>query len=510
MQKTSSGMIEDVEATKILQDQVNSYVKSLSNLIDKVNKMSALSSLKFSGIYDQLTDLTDAIPKPTPDLQAIVLNPSEKYFHVVNGKWVELAPVGDIHTGYVGVYDSLADLKIAVPSPADNALAIVGTTTKLFYIFKDSAWNELTHDDLVAINAKIVKLESEYSQILTKVDGLKAVVKVSMSGGNFTFTHRDGAKQVIKLPSSAPAFNPSKLETEITALEKQITASGVDVAAIKKQIGGLDHDLSNINSVFTYSGNTIPTYPTDKKSAYFINLTGAGTTEKTLNTPENSEQGTMLYLTNESTARKTVIRTEQGKSINSADHLDVPIKSFATLVLNGNKWVVVSSGHIPESETDLINRVAKNLHDNDELHTTSDIVTIINNWMANPHNQGVLDSIIKKLGYEKKTIPPHPVDSIQIYIGKSDSYPTAFTRANGPFATHQKLVLNGMDSTPSKIWVAVTETTANKVSGIVIDNGLPAQWDSKTVTIDGKQWMIYISPYQFHAATMAITINWSI
>ena len=86
MQQTSSRMIEDVEATKILSDELNLYKKNLSNLTAKVNKISSMASLKFSGIYEQLSDLTDAIPAPDKDLQAIVLNPSEKYFHVVNGK----------------------------------------------------------------------------------------------------------------------------------------------------------------------------------------------------------------------------------------------------------------------------------------------------------------------------------------------------------------------------------------------------------------------------------------
>ncbi|WP_259556322.1 hypothetical protein [Vibrio harveyi] len=67
-----------------------------------------------------------------------------------------------------------------------------------------------------------------------------------------------------------------------------------------------------------------------------------------------------------------------------------------------------------------------------------------------------------------------------------------------------------MDATPSKVWIAVPESSADKVTGIVGNGGLPAIWDHKVVTIDGHQWRIYLSPYQFHSQHIDFTLNWSI
>lgn len=124
-------------------------------------------SLQFSGIYDTLQDLKDAIPSPTSTQQAIVIKPSEKYYHGVGGSWVELAPVGAFHPNYLGAYDTVQDLQAAEPTPADDSLAIVGTTAKSFYFYDGSKWDQLTHTDLPSLDARVTDVEGKVTTLET-------------------------------------------------------------------------------------------------------------------------------------------------------------------------------------------------------------------------------------------------------------------------------------------------------------------------------------------------------
>lgn len=116
-------------------------------------------SLHFAGIYNTLDDLKDAVASPTGNMQAIVISPSEKYYHGVGGAWVELAPVGSFHPNYLGAYDSVADLKLANPNPPKDALAIVGTTDKVFFLFSSNKWEQLQHTDLPSLDARVKGVE---------------------------------------------------------------------------------------------------------------------------------------------------------------------------------------------------------------------------------------------------------------------------------------------------------------------------------------------------------------
>jgi hypothetical protein len=228
-----------------------------------------------------------------------------------------------------------------------------------------------------------------------------------------------------------------------------------------------------------------------------------------LNLPDlNLPDGTMYLFNNENTTCKVRLQPVTGESIQNATSLDVPAQSLVMLVKDGKNWVKSYAGYLPSSLQDLINRVSNQL--TPELHTDDQITAMINQWFSNPTTLGKLDDALKKLGYEKKTNPqPHP-SSIQVYIGQGDDYPSAFSQSNGPFAPHQKLVAQGMDTTPSKVWIAVPTSAASKVTGIVGNGGLPAVWDSQTATINGKDWTIYLSPYQFHSQHIDFTLNWSI
>lgn len=141
-------------------------------------------ALQFSGIYDDLQALKDAIPSPTDNQQAIALKPSEKYYHGVGGSWVELAPVGSFHPNYLGAYDTVDDLKAAEPSPSDDSLAIVGTTAKSFYIYTSGDWSQVTHTDLPSIDARLTDNEAKTKANADSVQALQAGQQVLQSNIN--------------------------------------------------------------------------------------------------------------------------------------------------------------------------------------------------------------------------------------------------------------------------------------------------------------------------------------
>ncbi|EGR3070287.1 hypothetical protein DMW20_12055 [Vibrio parahaemolyticus] len=483
-------------------------------IVDIQTKLSAVAAkvaaikVNFAGIFQTVQNLKDAIGQPSPEQQAIVLQPSESYYHVVGGKWVELAPVGSIHPGYIGAYDTISDLNIAVPSPKDDSLAIIGGAD--FYYYTGGKWVPLSHDDVNALNARVTKNEGDIKAI--KANDGQAITHVSMSGNVITFTHADGAKHAVQLPQphSAPSPSvPKSIIDQINDLETKMASTGTDVTALKQSLGELKHRVDELQSVFSYRGATSPQYPTDPKGAYFLNLSGSVGQTLAVSMPDQSlPDGTTFFVNNENAATQVTVTPKSGESVEQATSIAVPAKSVLLLVKNGTNWIRNYAGYIPSSLQDLINRVANQL--TPELHTQDQIVKMINNWLANPTTKGKLDEIMKGLGYEKKTQPqPHP-SAIQVYVGKSDDYPTSFARENGPYAPHQNLVAQGMDVTPSKVWIAVPESSATKVTGIVANGGLPARWDSQTKTINGKQWRIWLSPYQFHAQHIDFTLNWSI
>lgn len=114
----------------------------------------------FVGIYTTLQDLKDAISAPANNYQAIVISPSEKYYHGVGNAWVELAPVGSIHPNYLGVYDTVDDLKAAQPNAKEKDIAIVGTLNKVFYIKGVSDWESIKGTDLPALTGRVASLET--------------------------------------------------------------------------------------------------------------------------------------------------------------------------------------------------------------------------------------------------------------------------------------------------------------------------------------------------------------
>lgn len=142
-------------------------------------------ALHFAGIYETLQNLTDAIPSPTENIQAIVISPSEKYYHGVGGSWVELAPVGSFHPTYLGAYDTVQDLETAEPSAPDSSFAIVGAVSaRQFYIKESGSWTAIKGTDLPALTGRVSTLEGRMGVAEGHLQSLQAADQVLQSNIN--------------------------------------------------------------------------------------------------------------------------------------------------------------------------------------------------------------------------------------------------------------------------------------------------------------------------------------
>ncbi|MGL5526785.1 MAG: hypothetical protein ACRDCI_00125 [Plesiomonas shigelloides] len=151
---------------------------------DQSTKQTTLSTIStasignhFVGIYQDLPSLQDAVKHPDNNYQAIVISPSEKYFHSIGGQWMELAPVGAIHPTYIGAYDTVHDLQAASPSAADQSVAIIGTQARAFYIKLQGVWNAITGSDLPSLTARVQVVESGLSSTTAIAHGNTAAIQ---------------------------------------------------------------------------------------------------------------------------------------------------------------------------------------------------------------------------------------------------------------------------------------------------------------------------------------------
>ncbi|UIS54097.1 hypothetical protein ZHX_gp37 [Edwardsiella phage vB_EpP_ZHX] len=148
--------------------------------------------LHFVGIYNDLAELQDGIKRPTGNLQAIVLTPSEKYFHSVGGAWVELAPVGAFHPTYLGVYDTVQDLEVAEPTAPVNSLAII---SKAFWYKEASGWTKLQTEDLQTLAKRLDSLSTAVESNLTqKIAGIHVEDEHNNAFDDITDLHIKGGR----------------------------------------------------------------------------------------------------------------------------------------------------------------------------------------------------------------------------------------------------------------------------------------------------------------------------
>lgn len=339
----------------------------------------------------------------------------------------------------------------------------------------------------------------------------QAITHVALQGNQLIFTHADTAKHAITLPAQGSPGLPSGITTEIQKAEQKLASQGADIDAIKQQIGSINHRIDGLTGIFSYRGTTGPSsYPSDPKNAYFLNIHNSPGLDRISMPDMNLNDGAVYFVNNENSQNQIILSPRAGESIDKAKSLTINAQQFVMLVKNGSEWVKSATGYIPSSLDDLVNRVAADPKVADGLHTKQQILDILNNWLATPSTRSVIDKIMYQLGYRKGSVTPTPLSSDQIYAGTGDDFPTRFDKALGPYPTHQTVTINHLDQNPKKVWIAVPRGLASKVSGIVANNGLPAAWNSKNATINGKDWTIFLSPTALADETINFEIRWSV
>lgn len=212
-----------------------------------------------------------------------------------------------------------------------------------------------------------------------------AVVSVGIDDdGKLLITHGDGSKHLITLPAGAPS---TALATRVTAVEQTLAAAGTDIVKLKQDYGVVDTKLTELEGVYTYSGDDAPTFPAEAKSAYFVNLHGSVIREVTFDAPDpvgGNVPGATLYATNGNSAADTVISAPTGFTINNAAKYTIPAETFSIFVLNGTNWVLVHSNSLSTQSMTLTAEQVARATDNGTAPDSGSIKGLADGWWFIP------------------------------------------------------------------------------------------------------------------------------
>lgn len=169
---------------------------------------SVRQAVRFLGMFGTSSELSQDEPSPRVGSQAIVLTPTQNYYEFTNGSWVKGRLVGDAHDGYLGSYDTLADLESAHPTANADEIAIAD---KQWYVYETNTWEPLqvshypaTDNKLQTLEQEQKKLSEELSQsvqilnnnIAQKPDGLSLTNKDNTELSDLTDLKLDGLEVV--------------------------------------------------------------------------------------------------------------------------------------------------------------------------------------------------------------------------------------------------------------------------------------------------------------------------
>lgn len=435
-------------------------------MIDDLLQIIGQNQSKFVGFYDDLKSLNDAIPKPAPGMQSIVLSPSESYYHVSAGLWVKFAPVGEVHPSYIGSYDTIDDLKIAQTKPNDGDVAIVGK--QKFYVYDSPDWDPLIVSSSGTESAQVTKNAAD-------ITALKSTTATN------TQNYKDNKRRI------------NQINTVLTLT--------------RATLANLDP-----RPVYEYQGADVPTLPNRPHSAYFIDVfamqqNGRIDLPYFADTPIRG--GTVFFLSNSDADNSIRVYPQGGETISSASSINVPPGNVLAIAKTPTGWQRLFGGYMASSFISLLNAVKQEIKE--DLHTTAEIEAIINSWLGNPTTHANLDKIMLSLGYEKANSGTGPDPStVRVHFGTGDNYPADFTNEVGEVAPHEDMIITGLNNNPRKVWVAVPQELAIKVSGIKANEGLPARWPFSKATINGGDWTIFQSPTRLADSRIDLDILWRI
>lgn len=357
--------------------------------------------------------------------------------------------------------------------------------------------------------------------------------------GNMIVTYNGGAKQKISASSFGGGGNPPALDdikNEIKTLENTLKSQGVDLDALKKEMGTVEHKVGQFQSVFNYRGTTMPTFPNDPKSAYFLNFYGSQAKSETLNLPapstDNIKPGAIVYVANEDINTSIRVRSSTG-SIDGAYALNVPPGNFLLIAKKTNGWQKLADGFIPSSmkriESDIKNTLLKDQGELTSLASdlapaleklgftkgTTGGVTLINPD-GSRHTVTDLKLVDMKVvdpgdGSTPKLVhinqhsgnPKPSTTSAYAFFSPSPTAPEkSSTFTSLPVYRDGKVSVHKDTSDPQYIYILLPPGEGDDVQRVGEQGGLPAYWakQSKSYPNNGQDrtYTVLRSPYKFH------------
>lgn len=169
----------------------------------------------------------------------------------------------------------------------------------------------------------------------------KAITHVALVDNTITFTHADGAKHAVQLPT---ASIPAGLKSELDSDRAGILAQAKDIQAIKDQYGQINSKITSLSGVYTYDGDGVPAWPNTPKSAYFVHLHDNAARRVDLTMPNPSGtilDGTTLVMSNGHNTANIVLSAMTGQTIEGQPSVTIAPGSHVMIVKNGSDWVKV-------------------------------------------------------------------------------------------------------------------------------------------------------------------------
>lgn len=170
-----------------------------------------------------------------------------------------------------------------------------------------------------------------------------AITHVSLTGHQLTFTHGDGAKHVVNLPSAS--VDVQGLRDSITVFERDLTNKGQQILDLQNKYGQVEHQIDSLKGTYSYDGTSLPAYPDDPKHSYFIHLHGTAARIISLGLPNPTNgqplDGTMYVLGNANQQATVQLSPATGQTIEGSQQVTIPPSHYIVLVKSGTNWVKI-------------------------------------------------------------------------------------------------------------------------------------------------------------------------
>lgn len=216
----------------------------------------------------------------------------------------------------------------------------------------------------------------------------KAITHVALDGGVITFTHADGAKHAIQLPSGAA---PAGLKSEIDGAMAALRSQGQDIQSIKDQYGQINTKIADLSGVYTYDGDGVPAWPDKPKHAYFVHLHDSPARQVDLDTP--NPQGTIadgatLVISNGHNTATINLAALTGQTIEGQSSINIAPGTHVMLVKNGSDWVkVMDAPHDSQTVPFVLtaDKISKAL-DHGQFNGSGSIKSLNDGWWIIPES----------------------------------------------------------------------------------------------------------------------------